>query len=75
MVVLQRPSDGARRRPAPDEHEPAAPNRDAREHPMRTPTPAKRTAQPDVAIDDIAERVLRLMDRRARAQRERLGSI
>jgi hypothetical protein len=76
MVVLQRPPDAARRRRAdPGEREPAPSNRDASEQPMRPPALAERTVQPDVVIDDIAERVLRLMDRRARAQRERLGSI
>jgi hypothetical protein len=32
-------------------------------------------AVPDVVVNDVAERVLRLMERRTRAQRERLGVV
>ena len=67
MVVLHRP-DAAGKRPAhPDERAPAASTDGISEAAVRPPAPSERATWTDAAIDDVADRVLRLMDRRARA--------
>lgn len=77
MVVLQRPAPAGRtRRARQDERAPAASTPGSGDTLVRPPAAsAERTVWTDAAIDDLAGRVLRLMDRRARAQRERQGSI